>query len=75
MPHPTSSSAEVCLGEVRLVIEVSTWEQQVASQPWRTPEPCILAQVEGLYDMGNLAAVCRSADAFGMGAVHCINTT
>ncbi|GFH11335.1 SpoU_methylase domain-containing protein [Haematococcus lacustris] len=32
----------------------------------------VLPVVEGLYDMGNLSAVCRSADAFGMGAVHCI---
>lgn len=31
--------------------------------------------VEGLYDMGNLAAVCRSADALGYGAVHCINSS
>lgn len=29
--------------------------------------------MQGLYDMGNLAAVCRSADAFGMAAVHAIN--
>jgi len=28
--------------------------------------------VQGLYDMGNLAAVCRSADAFGLASVHCI---
>lgn len=34
----------------------------------------VLPIVEGLYDMGNLAAVCRSADAMGFGAVHCINT-
>ncbi|GAX77510.1 hypothetical protein CEUSTIGMA_g4954.t1 [Chlamydomonas eustigma] len=34
----------------------------------------ILPVVEGLYNMGNLAAVCRSADAMGFGAVHCINT-
>lgn len=33
----------------------------------------ILPIVEGLHDMGNLGAVCRSADALGMGAVHCIN--
>eukprot|EP00775_Hariotina_reticulata_P007942 gene7942-8138_t len=32
----------------------------------------VLPIVEGLYDMGNLAAVCRSADALGLGAVHCI---
>ncbi|GIL43096.1 hypothetical protein Vafri_886 [Volvox africanus] len=33
----------------------------------------VLPIVEGLYDMGNLAAVCRTADALGYGAVHCIN--
>jgi tRNA (guanosine-2'-O-)-methyltransferase len=33
----------------------------------------VLPIVEGLYDMGNFAAVCRSADALGYGAVHCIN--
>lgn len=33
----------------------------------------ILPIVEGLHDMGNLGAVCRSADALGLGAVHCIN--
>ncbi|DBA76390.1 TPA: hypothetical protein ACH3X1_010096 [Trebouxia sp. C0004] len=27
----------------------------------------------GLHDMGNLGAICRSADALGLGAVHCIN--
>mmetsp|Transcript_15524 Transcript_15524/g.42071 ORF Transcript_15524/g.42071 Transcript_15524/m.42071 type:complete len:308 (-) Transcript_15524:417-1340(-) len=32
----------------------------------------VLPIVEGLYDMGNLAAVCRSADAFGLASVHCI---
>lgn len=26
--------------------------------------------LESTYDMGNLAAVCRSADAFSFGAVH-----
>mmetsp|Transcript_35997 Transcript_35997/g.80114 ORF Transcript_35997/g.80114 Transcript_35997/m.80114 type:complete len:330 (-) Transcript_35997:444-1433(-) len=35
----------------------------------------VLPVVEGLYDMGNLAAVCRTADAFGFGSVHCINST
>jgi tRNA (guanosine-2'-O-)-methyltransferase len=34
----------------------------------------ILPVVEGLYNMGNLAAVCRSADAMGFGAVHCIDS-
>ncbi|DBA76391.1 TPA: hypothetical protein ACH3X1_010096 [Trebouxia sp. C0004] len=33
----------------------------------------ILPIVEGLHDMGNLGAICRSADALGLGAVHCIN--
>eukprot|EP00887_Chlorella_sp_A99_P003681 scaffold7.g3681.t1 len=32
----------------------------------------VLPIVEGMYDMGNLAAVCRSADALGCGAVHVI---
>ncbi|PNH12110.1 tRNA (guanosine(18)-2'-O)-methyltransferase [Tetrabaena socialis] len=32
----------------------------------------VLPVVEGLYDMGNLSAVCRSADALGYGAVHCV---
>ncbi|KAF5838376.1 hypothetical protein DUNSADRAFT_2986, partial [Dunaliella salina] len=32
----------------------------------------VLPIVEGLYDMGNLAAVCRSADAFGLASVYCI---
>lgn len=32
----------------------------------------VLPIVEGMYDMGNLAAVFRSADALGCGAVHCI---
>ncbi|KAL3153380.1 hypothetical protein ABBQ38_011719 [Trebouxia sp. C0009 RCD-2024] len=33
----------------------------------------VLPIVEGLHDMGNLGAVCRSADALGLGALHCIN--
>jgi hypothetical protein len=33
----------------------------------------VVPVVEGLYDMGNLAACCRSADAFGLGAVHAVN--
>ncbi len=33
----------------------------------------VLPVVEGLYDMGNLSATCRSADAFGLGAVHAVN--
>ncbi|KAG2442851.1 hypothetical protein HXX76_002930 [Chlamydomonas incerta] len=33
----------------------------------------VLPVVEGLYDMGNLAAVCRTADALGYGAVHAVN--
>lgn len=32
----------------------------------------VLFITDGLYDMGNLAAVCRTADALGFGAVHCI---
>ena len=32
----------------------------------------VLPIVENLYDMGNLSAVLRSADAFGFGAVHSI---
>ncbi|GAB4818225.1 hypothetical protein N2152v2_005271 [Parachlorella kessleri] len=32
----------------------------------------VLPIVEGLYDMGNLAAIVRSADALGFGAVHSI---
>jgi tRNA (guanosine-2'-O-)-methyltransferase len=32
----------------------------------------VLPVVEGCYDMGNLAAVCRSSDALGIGAVHCV---
>ncbi|PSC73042.1 RNA methylase CR004 [Micractinium conductrix] len=32
----------------------------------------VLPVVEHLYDMGNLAAVCRSADALGFGAVHVV---
>ena len=35
----------------------------------------VLPVVEGIYDMGNLAAVCRSADAMGFGAVHVINNS
>jgi len=27
---------------------------------------------EGLYDMGNLSAVCRSADALGLGSIHVV---
>lgn len=33
----------------------------------------VLPIVENLYDMGNLSAVIRSADAFGFGAVHSIH--
>ncbi|KAI3434751.1 hypothetical protein D9Q98_002811 [Chlorella vulgaris] len=32
----------------------------------------VLPIVEHVYDMGNLAAVCRSADALGLGAVHVV---
>ena len=34
----------------------------------------VLPIVENLYDMGNLSAVIRSADAFGFGAVHSIHS-
>jgi hypothetical protein len=34
--------------------------------------PKVLPVLEATYDMGNLAAVCRSADAFGFGALHYI---
>lgn len=43
--------------------------EQVASQ--RTYS--VLPILEGVYDMGNLAAVCRTADALGIGAVHYID--
>ncbi|KAG2499348.1 hypothetical protein HYH03_002923 [Edaphochlamys debaryana] len=35
----------------------------------------VVPVVEGLYDMGNVAAVCRTADALGYGSVHMINKT
>ncbi|EFN57254.1 hypothetical protein CHLNCDRAFT_21737 [Chlorella variabilis] len=35
----------------------------------------VLPIVESIYDMGNLAAVCRSADALGFGALHVIRNT
>lgn len=35
----------------------------------------VLPIVEGVYDMGNLSAICRSVDALGMGALHIINTS
>eukprot|EP00208_Stichococcus_sp_RCC1054_P006351 CAMPEP_0206144912 /NCGR_PEP_ID=MMETSP1473-20131121/25873_1 /ASSEMBLY_ACC=CAM_ASM_001109 /TAXON_ID=1461547 /ORGANISM="Stichococcus sp, Strain RCC1054" /LENGTH=277 /DNA_ID=CAMNT_0053540937 /DNA_START=461 /DNA_END=1294 /DNA_ORIENTATION=+ len=35
----------------------------------------VLPIVEGCYDMGNLSAVARSADALGCGAFHIINTS
>lgn len=33
----------------------------------------VLPIVEGVYDMGNLSAICRSVDALGLGALHIIN--
>jgi tRNA(Leu) C34 or U34 (ribose-2'-O)-methylase TrmL len=33
----------------------------------------VLPIVEGLYDRGNLGAVCRTADALGVGAVHAVD--
>ena len=47
------------------------------------PSPCplqvcaartfnVLPVVEHVFDMGNLAAICRSADALGFGAVHVV---
>lgn len=44
-------------------------EQVVANRTYD-----IVPVVEGLYDMGNLAAVCRSADALGYGAMHVITS-
>ena len=32
----------------------------------------VVPVVEGLHDVGNMSAVCRSADAMGLGAVHCV---
>ncbi|KAI8471479.1 MAG: Alpha/beta knot methyltransferase [Monoraphidium minutum] len=32
----------------------------------------IIPVIEGLHDVGNMSAVCRSADALGLGAVHCV---
>lgn len=34
----------------------------------------VLPVVEGVYDLGNLLAVCRSAEAFGMGGVEVVAT-
>lgn len=35
----------------------------------------VLPIVEGVYDMGNLSAICRSVDALSMGALHIINAS
>ncbi|GBF98465.1 hypothetical protein Rsub_11675 [Raphidocelis subcapitata] len=32
----------------------------------------VVPVVEGVHDVGNISAVCRSADAMGLGAVHCV---
>lgn len=34
----------------------------------------VVPVVEGLYDLGNVAAVCRSADALGYGGIHVIDS-
>ncbi|MEW5320365.1 MAG: hypothetical protein WDW38_011441 [Sanguina aurantia] len=78
-PHTTSYTTERgdTISDVELIQLLSPYVADVRMERIRhvvanrtfTVQPI----VEGLYDMGNLAAVCRTCDALGFGGVHVIN--